>query len=129
MRKQKISALPLITILFLVFTLGFFLGRTQNNTPLSVAVPQEFLTEPSTQSEPENILPDEAEGVSFPISINQANKEEFMALPGIGEVLAERIVDFREEHGAFSAPEDLLQVEGVGKKRLEEIIDLITVGG
>ena len=52
-----------------------------------------------------------------------------MALPGIGEVLAERIVAYREENGNFSSPEELLNVEGVGKKRLEEILDLITIGG
>ena len=52
-----------------------------------------------------------------------------MALPGIGEVLAERILNFREEHGNFSSVDELLNVEGIGKKRLEEILDLITVGG
>ena len=59
----------------------------------------------------------------------QLTKEEFMALPGIGETLAERIIAYRKVHGSFSRPEDLLNVEGMGKKRFEEILDLIIIGG
>jgi len=129
MRKPKISALLLLTVLFAAFTLGFFLGRNQNGNEICVSVPDEFMTVPVSQpeffTEPET----ETAAISFPISINHAGKEEFMALPGIGEVLAERIVAYREENGNFSSPEELLNVEGVGKKRLEEILDLITIGG
>lgn len=129
MRKPKISILPLITIVFAAFTIGFFLGRNQNGNDLSVSVPEEFMTVPVSQpvSLPEPSV--ETTEISFPISINQAGKEELMELPGIGEVLAERIVVFREENGYFTSPEELLNVEGVGKKRLEEILDLITIGG
>lgn len=129
MRKPKISALPLITIVFAAFTIGFFLGRSQNGNDLAVSVPGEFMTVPVSQPNSPTEPTEETTGISFPISINQAGKEELMALPGIGEVLAERILDFREENGDFDSPEELLNVEGVGKKRLEEILDLITVGG
>ena len=44
-------------------------------------------------------------------------------------MIAERIVAYRDENGSFDAPEELLNVEGIGKKRLEEILDLITIGG
>lgn len=52
-----------------------------------------------------------------------------MALPGIGEVLARRILAYRDQNGSFSTVEELLNVDGIGKKRLEEIWDLITIGG
>ena len=52
-----------------------------------------------------------------------------MALPGIGETLALRILSYREKHGSFSRVEELLNVEGIGKKRFEEILDLIIILG
>ena len=129
MRKPGISVFLVLTLLFSVFTLGFFLGRNQNRTPISVSVPERLVTAPSLYQETTATIAEQTEAISFPICINRANKKEFMALPGIGEVLAERIVDYREKNGLFSDPEELLNVEGIGKKRLEEIWELITVGG
>lgn len=129
MRKPKISSLLIITIVFAAFTLGFFLGRNQNRAEITVSVPGTFLTEPTRPPVTQPETTEETIAVSFPISINQAEKEEFMALPGIGDVLAERIVAYREKNGSFSAMEELLNVEGIGKKRLEEIMDFITLGG
>lgn len=129
MRKPNISLLPVITLLFAAFTLGFFLGRTQDRENITVSVPKDFVSEPTMQTETVPEQTQETVVIHFPIFINQAEKEELMALPGIGEVLAERILAYRDENGGFSKSEDLLNVEGVGKKRLEEIMDLITVGG
>ena len=129
MRKPNLPILLVITLLFGAFTLGFFLGKNQNRNAITVSVPTKFLTEPTVQKVKNTEPTEQTSTVSFPISINQAGKEEFMALPGIGEILAERILDFREEYGNFSSVEELLNVEGIGKKRLEEILDLITVGG
>ena len=129
MRKPKISALLLVTVVFAAFTLGFFAGNTRNRDGITVSVPSSFMTVPATEAIEETEPVQETETVTFPISINLAGKEEFMALPGIGEVLAQRIVDYRTENGDFSNPEDLLNVEGIGKKRLEDIMDLITMGG
>ena len=60
------------------------------------------------------------------VNINTATPEELENLPQIGPTLAQRIVDYRKEHGAFAAPEDLLGVEGIGEKRLQEIRECIT---
>ena len=60
------------------------------------------------------------------VNINTATQEELETLPGIGEVLARRILAYREENGAFTAAEDLLAVEGIGEKRLDEIRECIT---
>jgi len=62
------------------------------------------------------------------ININKASKSELMDLPGIGTVLASRIVDYRDRHGDFSRIEDIRNVSGIGEKRFEAIQDKITVG-
>lgn len=62
------------------------------------------------------------------ININNATRSELMDLPGIGSVLAERIVNYRQQNGSFSRIEDIRNVSGIGEKRFEAIQDRITVG-
>ena len=61
------------------------------------------------------------------IDINRAEPWLLEALPGIGEVTAQRIVDYRNENGPFKRIEDLLQVKGIGEGTLAKIKDYITV--
>jgi len=61
------------------------------------------------------------------ININTADAWLLEALPGIGEVLAQRIIDYREEYGPFQQVEDLMQVEGIGASTFEKLKGNITV--
>lgn len=61
------------------------------------------------------------------ININTADARELIKLSGIGEVKAAAIVTYREEHGAFSSVEELLNVKGIGEKTLEKIRGYVTV--
>ena len=63
-----------------------------------------------------------------PLDINAAAAEELAALPGIGEVLAGRIVAYREEHGPFAAVDDLPEVSGIGERKLAGLERRVTVG-
>lgn len=61
------------------------------------------------------------------ININTATKEELKSLNGIGDALSQRIIDFREQNGAFSDIESIKRVSGIGEKKFEGIKDYITV--
>lgn len=129
MKKQSFPILVVITIAFAAFTLGFFLGRNRSPEPVTLSVPASMQTVPEETSVPETVEAVPEPTVSFPIEINSAGIEEFTALPGIGDVLAQRILAYREENGSYSSVEELMNVEGIGKKRFEDILDLITIGG
>lgn len=128
MKKQGNALLAIFTVAFFAFTLGLYLGRNQLSDAVIVSVPPSMQTVPAETTVPEEETVTTQPPVRFPIDISCADKEELMALPGIGEVLAQRILDYRSKTG-FSSVEDLLYVEGIGKKRFEEIYELITIGG
>lgn len=122
--KKPVGVLVLVTGIFAAFIAGFFAGRNLNRSPVhiyqaqtpshSATVPAETTAEPTA---PEII------------NINTATTQQLETLPGIGPALAQRIVDYRAEHGDFSAPEELINVKGIGESKLLDILDLITVGG
>ena len=63
------------------------------------------------------------------ININTADLEQLQRLPGIGEVLAQRIIAYRDKNGPFKSISELTNVEGIGLERLDKIMDYITLGG
>ena len=65
--------------------------------------------------------------LNIKVNINTAFAADLMMLPGIGEVTAERIIDFREKNNGFIKPEDLLKVKGIGEKKYEKLKPYITV--
>jgi competence protein ComEA len=60
------------------------------------------------------------------ININTALSTELESIPGIGQVTATRIIDYRNQHGKFSSIQDLKQVKGIGDKKAETISQHIT---
>ena len=61
------------------------------------------------------------------VNINTADLNQLCELPQIGEVLAQRIIDYREQNGAFNAIDDIKQVKGIGDVIFADISSLITV--
>jgi competence protein ComEA len=60
------------------------------------------------------------------ININTATADELEALPGIGEVIARRIIAYREQNGPFRSVDDLIHVQGISDQTIDEIRDLVT---
>jgi comEA protein len=61
------------------------------------------------------------------INLNSATSTDLELLPGVGPVLAKRIIDFRKTHGGFLTVEGLLEVKGIGTKTFKEISQYVTV--
>lgn len=127
-----------VTLVVLSLMIGFYLGRSTLNTTVVEATPEpsEALetvdpssVEDSAVEEPDlsQISPDPVQKTGR-LDLNQATLSELEALPGIGTVLAQRILDYRQQVGGFSTVEELKNVEGIGDKKFEAIENLIEVG-
>jgi len=60
---------------------------------------------------------------SAPLDLNSATAEQLDALPGVGPVTAQKILDYRQKHGAFSSLEELDAIPGIGPARIEQLRD------
>jgi competence protein ComEA len=66
-----------------------------------------------------------AGGAGGPVHLNSATLDQLDELPGIGPVTAQKILDYRSEHGAFGSVEELDAVPGIGPATLDELRDLV----
>jgi competence protein ComEA len=62
------------------------------------------------------------------VDLNSATREQLMQVKGIGPALADRIIEFRKEHGPFRRVEDMMKVRGIGEKSLAKLRPYLTVG-
>jgi competence protein ComEA len=67
----------------------------------------------------------EAAAPGGPVHLNTATLDDLDALPGVGPVTAQKILDYREQHGAFSSVDDLDAIPGIGPARLEQLRELV----
>ena len=66
-------------------------------------------------------------GATNKININTASLEELKSLPGVGEVIAKAIIDYREKNGSFTNPEELKNVTRIGDKIYDGLAESITI--
>ena len=86
-----------------------------------VLVPKESQSAPTTETGTGT------SGATGLVNVNSATNAELETLPGIGEVIAQAIVDHRTENGPFTSVEQLVDVSGIGDATLENIRELVTV--
>ena len=125
MKKPGMIVLLILCFSFLAFLGGFFLGRNLNASPIQLSA---LPTSPPESTPPEEPTPT-GSSTDERININTATKEQLETLPGIGPVLAQRILDYIRENGPFESITQLTMVSGIGVERLNDIMDHITVGG
>lgn len=113
--KKAAFALVLITASCCVFICGFLIGRNMNRSNIQIST-SEHTSGSSSHSET----------APKRVNINTASLEELTLLPGIGKVLAQRIIDYRETVSPFRTVSDLCNVEGIGDQKMLAIIDYIT---
>lgn len=113
-----------LTAVFLIAAAATALADSRNTgvayTPLTPATAAE--SSPSS-----DISAQTAAAEPGVININTATAAELETLPGIGPALAERIVEYRAEYGAFQMPEELMNVSGIGEKTYAGLAEQITV--
>ena len=137
--KKFTYLLAAVTVVFLLILVGFFLGRiyrgtvvyveTEANSDVTVLKPKIEETKGPKQTEtnePERT--ESAESFGQPVNINTADAEQLQTLNGIGQKLAERIIEYRTNHGPFQTIEEIQNVSGIGSGIFEQIQANITVG-
>ena len=94
--------------------------KTNETTTKIIEIPT------TTKVETTNLI-DTTTQVSLKININTCSIEDLININGLGEVKAQKIIDYRESNGLFSSVEELLNVDGIGNKTLEKIKEYIEI--
>jgi competence protein ComEA len=75
----------------------------------------------------QDLSPTPKRPIAEKLDLNRATKQDFEALPGVGPVLAERIIEYRQARGAFRDVEQLRRIKGIGNKKFDRIRPLVGV--
>lgn len=118
LKKGGSYILIALTLVFAAFVCGMLCGRNLSGKEVTVQISNHEVTVPSNQPSASS---DEK------ININTASARLLDTLPGIGPVLAQRIVDYREANGPFQDITELANVQGIGADKLTDIYKLICV--
>ena len=106
LRKDDQKAL----VLLLACSLLYFVG-------LTILSPR--------QLEPQDVSASLKTSPTFQVDLNTAEEAELLLLPGIGETLAKRIIEYRNENGPFKRNEDIILIKGIGPGKAAEILPIL----
>ena len=121
MKNKSVVVFSAAIIIFVSFILGFLIGRNTGNSNVIVSYNKTTTTTPISSTN---------QSVSVnKININTADESLLCELPGIGPKIAQRIIEYRQEHGSFKTIQEITNVSGIGDKTFQSLESLITVGG
>ena len=128
MTKRSVTALfAALAVVLAVFSLAFYLGRS--TVPFDVAV--DTVKRPAVYDSAALVSDAAVQNsvLSEPgqVDLNAATEQELTMLPGIGPTLAGRIIAYRTQYGRFSAPEQLMDVKGIGQATYDGVKDYLYV--
>lgn len=145
--KGKAKIITVIAVFLIALATGLLLENLRNDkftvetiSQTATAVPTEsaVISDAADESkyQEKTIAPPTGEPLSVSetnmvsngkININTADAETLTLIKGIGESLAKRIIDYRTEHGPFETIEEIVNVSGIGEKKLNDMRDVICV--
>ena len=116
----------ILTFSCIMLALGFFLGR---NSGVTIIYEQPALqTDSQEQAMPAAAPEEPVQTAPEKININTADPATLETLPGIGPVIAQRIVEYRQTYGLFRTIDEIKDVSGIGEATFAELEPWITVG-
>ena len=118
-RQEKTGKIYFVLLALTVLFLGAVLCRAVIDRRLAVTSDYSVTVQ---REAAEAVIPERTL-----VNVNTASAEELEKLTGIGPALAEAIVSYRDEHGAFETPEELMNVKGIGEGKLEAFRAEITL--
>ena len=140
MKFKTISVMAIFCLILSAFLFGMYFGRNIGNNTVEISQ----ITHTTGATDATNPVPTDTQATSVTtptfteaptqpstagkVNINTADLATLMTLEGIGQTYAQRIIDYRNEHGPFDTIADITNVPGIGAKRFEAIMDDITVG-
>jgi len=129
--KEKAVLYFLIISLLIGSIISLYKKQKERRNLLAITMEKSVVEKPEAMTSKAARVP-ESDKIGFDeinlIDINQASAKELQALPGIGPVLAQRIIEERNRIGKFSSIEDLLRVKGIGKKKLAMLRERVKIG-
>lgn len=117
---KKIFSVFNIAVIIIAFCIGMFITKYEEKYGVLTVANRNIL-------ENEEKVPPTFEKEEGKININNATADELKRLPGIGEKLSARVIEYRQNNGNFEVPQDIMKVGGIGESLYSDISEFICV--